>query len=350
MDTVSIGVSPGMQAVASGSLDVMHNTVNAVVSFIESGGSGTKISLATVATHPGVLVGKKGLKSISELKGKVIGTSSIKSGSTILLRRLLKAHGLDDKDYDLVAGQGTAQIFQGLQAGAYDAIWLVPPQSIIAANAGYSILGTFREVAPKFYFVCFAVNTNWLNSKTKVAQGFAKAWLQGVAWLYDPANRAEAEKILAEELKIAPDIAAKTYEELIVNTKGTYPLDGKVDFDVLKSVIEIMVEGEELPALSQGRPAQISSTRPCWAANDREDAIAATPGRLDRGGGRRQPSARMIPHAKRDRNDQARVAVWQSLQPAALGAALRRRRIIPTSRSRSSWRSLRAARPTSWPG
>ena len=37
MDTVSIGVSPGMQAVASGSLDVMHNTVNAIVSFIEFG-------------------------------------------------------------------------------------------------------------------------------------------------------------------------------------------------------------------------------------------------------------------------------------------------------------------------
>jgi ABC-type nitrate/sulfonate/bicarbonate transport system substrate-binding protein len=252
MDTVSIGVSPGMQAVASGSIDIMHNTANAVISFIESGGTGTKMAMATVATHPGVLVGKKGLKSISELKGKVIGTSSIKSGSTILLRRLLKAHGLNDNDYDLVAGQGTAQIFQGLQAGAYDAIWLAPPQSIVAAKAGYSILGTFREVAPKFYFVCFAANTNWLKTKTKVAQGFAKAWLQGVAWLYDPANRAEAEKILAEELKIAPDIASKTYEELIINTNGAYPRDGKVDFDVLKSVIEIMVEGSELSAFPQG--------------------------------------------------------------------------------------------------
>ena len=35
MDTVSIGVSPGMQAVASGSLNIMHNTCNAVISFIE---------------------------------------------------------------------------------------------------------------------------------------------------------------------------------------------------------------------------------------------------------------------------------------------------------------------------
>jgi ABC-type nitrate/sulfonate/bicarbonate transport system substrate-binding protein len=252
MDTVSIGVSEGMRAVSAGSLDVMHNTSNAIISFLEAGGTNTKLAMATVATHPGVLVGKKGLKSASELKGKVIGTSSIKSGSTILLRRLLKARGLNDNDYDLVAGQGTAQIFQGLQAGAYDAIWLVPPQSIVAAKAGYSILGTFREVAPRFYFVSFAANSDWLKTRTKVAQGFAKAWLQGVAWLYDAANRTEAEAILVEELKIAPDIAAKTYDELIVDTKGTYPRDGKVDFDVLKSVVEIMVEGGELTAFPQG--------------------------------------------------------------------------------------------------
>ena len=37
MDTVSIGVSPGMQAVAAGSLNIMHNTCNAVISFIEFG-------------------------------------------------------------------------------------------------------------------------------------------------------------------------------------------------------------------------------------------------------------------------------------------------------------------------
>src|SRR5438552_9267842 len=44
MDTVSIGVSPGMQAVAAGSLNIMHNTCNAVISFIAMGGSGVHLS------------------------------------------------------------------------------------------------------------------------------------------------------------------------------------------------------------------------------------------------------------------------------------------------------------------
>jgi len=252
LDTVSIGVSPGMQAVASGSLNIMHNTCNAVISFIESGGGGVHLSLVSMGVHPGVVVGRKGLKSPAELKGKVVGTSSVKSGSTILLRRVLKAHGLDPSTYDVVAGQGSAQIFSGLQAGAFDAVWLVPPQSLVAQAAGYPVIGTFQEAAPKFPFVCFATNDAWLKSNTAVAQGFAKAWLAGVAWLYERANRAEAEALLVEALKLSPDIAAATYEELIVKSKDTFPRDGKVDPDVLRGMIDVMVEGEELPAKPKG--------------------------------------------------------------------------------------------------
>ena len=252
METVSIGVSPGMQAVASGSLDIMHNTCNAPISFYEGGGSNVRISMVSMSTHPAVLIGKKGLKGAEELKGKVVGTSSIKSGSTILLRRLLKAHGLGEKDYDVVAGQGSAQIFNGLQAGALDAVWLVPPQSYTASSAGYAVLGSFREVAPKFPFVCFVTNTQWLKTKADVGRRFVKAWLAAVDWLHDPANRAEAENLLAAELKVSADAAAKTYDDLIVKNPDTFPRNGRLDMDALRSIITIMVEGEELGAMPKG--------------------------------------------------------------------------------------------------
>jgi ABC-type nitrate/sulfonate/bicarbonate transport system substrate-binding protein len=260
MDLVSIGVSPGQQAVASGSLNIMHNACNAVIAFIEQGGTGARLGMVSMAGHPAVLIGRKGLKDARELKGKSIGTSSINSGSTILLKRLLKAKGLGDGDYDLVAGQGSAQIFQGLQAGALDAVWLVPPQSFTAAAAGFSVLGTFQEVAPKFMFVCFAVNAEWMTAKPGVARGFAQAWLQGVAWLYDPANRAEAEKLLADELRITREIAAQSYDQLVVRNQA-YPRDGKVDPAALRAVIEIMVEGKELAAMPQGDVAKYVDER-----------------------------------------------------------------------------------------
>ena len=192
------------------------------------------------------------MKGAEELKSKVIGTSAIKSGSTILLRRLLKAHGLGEKDYDVVAGQGSAQIFNGLQAGALDAVWLVPPQSYTASSAGYAVLGSFREVAPKFPFVCFVTNTQWLKTKADLGRRFVKAWLAAVNWLHDPANRAEAEKLLAAELKVSPDAVAKTYDDLIVRNPDTFPRNGRLDAEALRAMLAIMVEGEELAAMPQG--------------------------------------------------------------------------------------------------
>src|ERR1700722_3911499 len=64
LDAVSIGVSPGMQAVASGSLDIMHNPCNAPIAFYEGGGINVRISMVSMSTHPALLIGRKGMKSI----------------------------------------------------------------------------------------------------------------------------------------------------------------------------------------------------------------------------------------------------------------------------------------------
>ena len=252
MDTVSIGVSPGMQAVASGSLNIMLNTCNAPISFVEAGGTGVHVSLVAMGVHPGVVVGKKGLKGPADIKGQVVGTSSIKSGSTILLRRVLKARGLSAGDYDLVAGQGSAQIFQGLQAGAFAAIWLVPPQSLTAAAGGYPVIGTFKEVAPKFPFVCFVTNDNWVKATPRLRRASPRrGWRRSPgSTIRRTARRRRA--ILAEALKQTPEIAAATYEELIVKTADAYPRDGKVSLDVLSGMIDVMIEGEELAARPPG--------------------------------------------------------------------------------------------------
>jgi NitT/TauT family transport system substrate-binding protein len=249
VETVQIGVSEGMQALTSGSLNLMHSPCNTVINFIERGGKNVRIGLVTVAPHPGVLIGRKGLTNASELRGKSIGVSSVSSGSTILVRRLLKARGLNDSDYDVVGGQGTAEMFKGLQAGVFDAVWLVPPQSISAVKAGFSILGTFREVAPKFEFACFAVNTDWLKQDPEAARAFGKSWIEAVNWLYEPANRADAERYLVEEMKLPADIANKTYEEMILKHSDTYPRDGRTDLQAVRAVVNIMVEGGELTTM-----------------------------------------------------------------------------------------------------
>jgi hypothetical protein len=39
---------------------------------------------------------------------------------------------------------------------------------------------------------------------------------------------------------------------IAAKTKDTYPRDGRMDLDVFRAMIDVMVEGEELPAKPQG--------------------------------------------------------------------------------------------------
>ena len=69
MDMVSIGVSPGMQAVAAGSLNIMHNTCNAVISFIEFGRQGNP----SVAGLHGQPSGRRGRQEGSQERERAEG-------------------------------------------------------------------------------------------------------------------------------------------------------------------------------------------------------------------------------------------------------------------------------------
>jgi hypothetical protein len=53
-------------------------------------------------------------------------------------------------------------------------------------------------------------------------------------------------------LKVSADAAAKTYDDLIVENPDTFPRNGRLDIEALRSILAIMVEGEELAATPRG--------------------------------------------------------------------------------------------------
>jgi ABC-type nitrate/sulfonate/bicarbonate transport system substrate-binding protein len=234
-----------MQALSAGSLNIMHEPCNSEVTFIEKGGKNVVVFAVTVVPHPGVIVGAKQNDEIKDLKGKTLAVTFINAGSTAMFRRLLEQKGLKPSDYELVAGSGTANLYNGLKAGAYQAVWLMPPQSIAAADGGYHILASFSEIAPDVPYNCLGANKAWYDANRKLVGKFNDAWLKGVRWLYDAKNKKEAAKILAEVSKLTPETAEKTYDEMVQKVKA-FPRDGKADRAGFARMIDLMVEGGEL--------------------------------------------------------------------------------------------------------
>ena len=251
IDEVQIGVVEGAQALSAGSLHIMHEPCNSLITFIEKGGRNVVIDSVTITPHPGVIVSAKANDRIADLKGKVLGVPSINAGSTVMLRQLLAQKGLPRSEYELVTGTGTANLYNGLRAGAFQATWLMPPQSLAAASEGFHVLASFAEFAPDIPYNCLGINKPWHDANPKLLEKFNATWLKAVRWLYDPQNKREASQILADKSKLKLDVAESTYDEMVAKVRA-FSLDGKADLPGFKKLIDVMVEGGELSAQPTG--------------------------------------------------------------------------------------------------
>ncbi len=122
---------------------------------------GAPVTLLRVETQipPYSVYGKPGLKSLKDLKGKIISIGGVKDITRIYLERMMAPNGLKPTDYDLVFAGTAAARFAALASGAVDATILVPPFSFKAEGAGFSSLGALSDYVTDMPFTGYSANT-----------------------------------------------------------------------------------------------------------------------------------------------------------------------------------------------
>ena len=109
------------------------------------GGAEIFIVASPINQEPQVLVAKRDIKEIAQLKGKKLAVNSLAGPAILSMKMILAAAGLDpDRDVSYLATGPTASRFTALQLGQVDATTLTPPFTLAARRAGY----TFFENAP----------------------------------------------------------------------------------------------------------------------------------------------------------------------------------------------------------
>ena len=109
-DVVLIGSTDTLiQALIAGQVNVAIVDPSAAINAVERGAS-LKIIGGAVPIAAYTLIGCPKYKSIKELKGTMIGVVSLVSGSTIFLREMLKANGMElNRDYTIIQNGPTGQ-------------------------------------------------------------------------------------------------------------------------------------------------------------------------------------------------------------------------------------------------
>jgi ABC-type nitrate/sulfonate/bicarbonate transport system substrate-binding protein len=213
IDLVYVPSSAQMiQQLTSGSLDVTMST--GLVDPIRAIDKGSPIAIVRLESQspPYALVAKGAIRSLAELKGKVISLGGPKDITRIYVERMLAPSGVKPGEFDMVFAGATSARAQALLSGAVDAAILLPPFNFQATAQGFNELGLTVDFAPELPFSGTVVNLAWAKAHQDLLTRILAAHAKAIAWFNDDANRAEAVRMMVEASKLKPDEVEKSYD------------------------------------------------------------------------------------------------------------------------------------------
>ncbi len=239
-------VSKAMQALSSNSTDLLFpastsgiiraQVKKAPITIIGGGFSKALYDLIAGAKY----------KKVEDLKGTTTGVINVTSGSTILLKKVLAAHGLHyPKDFDMLVVGGTPDRFAAVKSGGVSAAMVTPPTSFKALEAGLNVLANIGNYLPDYQFNAIGANTNWLKANRDVAVGFLTGMIKGQRFINDPKNKEETIDILVKFNKIKRKYAQMSYKMIVEDLKPM-PTDASVSTKATNVLIKVLVENKKL--------------------------------------------------------------------------------------------------------
>jgi ABC-type nitrate/sulfonate/bicarbonate transport system substrate-binding protein len=182
------------------------------------------------------------VKDYGDLRGRELSVDALTTGYSFVLQRMLQAGGLKAGEYSLVRAGGVLQRWEALREKKHAGTMLITPFEILAESAGFRRLGNAVDVLGHYQGLVGAARRSWARDHADQLVGYIRAYRAGVTWLYDPANKAEALRILEKNVRgMTPDLAAQTYGVLL-GPAGGFDRAAAIDLEGARTVLKLRSE------------------------------------------------------------------------------------------------------------
>jgi len=223
------------QQLTAGSIEIALSVgINDPIHAIDKGAPVAIVRIIGNAA-PYVLIGKKGLKTIADLKGKTVSIGSTKDMTTIYFERMAAMSGLKRGDYDVVSAGVAAARYAALKAGVVDAALVLPPLNFQAEKAGYVSIAFAPDYVKDLPFTGMAVFKPWAAQHGDLVKRMLAVTDASIAWLADPAHRDEAVDLLVKAGRADPEDSAASYD--LLRRSGYFEPTSKVSRAKLQNLI-----------------------------------------------------------------------------------------------------------------
>ncbi len=245
--SVDMQIAPSSEALrdglANGKYQIVHTSVDNAVAMVELAKVDVVVLMGGDNGFNNLIVQPE-IRSYEDLRGKTVIVDAPNTAFALMLYKMLQQNGLKRGDYAVKPIGATRFRLEGmLKDKNYAAAMLNLPFSIQAQRAGLKDMGVAVKAIGPYLSTTGFVLRSWAPANADILVRYIQAYIEGLRWAVNPANKEEAIRMLADWLKVPRDIAAQSYEIATDPVEG-FTKDAEVDMAGFRNVLKLRAEIE----------------------------------------------------------------------------------------------------------
>jgi NitT/TauT family transport system substrate-binding protein len=232
VETILIRGAVGMQALLGGSIDYTSASGSTIAAAVR--GLPVKLVFISSAKPQFELISQPQIKSVQELKGKIVGISSRGGSNDLMMQMILQKNGLaPNKDVTTLIIGAQEETVIALRTGRIAAALITPPRNFILQRDGFNRIAYSGDYMTTYANGGIGVTDEKIKTNPAEVLAFVRGTIKGLQ--FSMKNRAEMVKIMPGYLGIKDPALIDQLYDLYLTRQS---IDGSVDENWMKGAIE----------------------------------------------------------------------------------------------------------------
>src|SRR5437773_4194676 len=227
VEFVSIrGSGVALAALAADEIQFLYCAADATIPGMAAG-SDAKLIAAPLVGLPWVMLARKDVKRVEDLKGKSIAVTRAGDLTFRLARALLRKFNLTEEEVKLrtVGGTGQVEPFNAMRAGIAEACLVTPPLDARGRREGFNLVYRLNDLGLPAVYSSLHTNAKTLRERSTLAQKWVAVLAEAIHFVEKNPDKSKA--AVSKQLKLtdadALQSAYDAYAKLLVNRRLVVP-------------------------------------------------------------------------------------------------------------------------------
>jgi NitT/TauT family transport system substrate-binding protein len=232
VEVILIRGAVGMQALLGGSVDYTSASGSTIAAAVR--GLPVKLVFISSAKPMFELVSQPQIKSVQDLKGKIVGISSRGGSNDLMMQLILQKNGLaPNKDVTTIIVGAQEETVIALRTGRIAGALLTPPRNFMLQRDGFNRIAYSGDYMPTYGNGGIGVTDEKIKTNPAEVLALVKGTVKGLQ--YSMKNRAEMIKMMPGYLGVKDTTLVDQLYDLYLARQS---IDGSVDDHWMRGAIE----------------------------------------------------------------------------------------------------------------